>query len=120
MDTPSDESDFTVKWDGEWQITLEVFRDLGAAFYNLYHWHTAVSVADIGNVKCGATLQDSYAALRMVINELTANGKKVVILGGSHDVTLAQYQSYINENKIIDAVCRCTHRHGYGECITCR
>ncbi len=31
-DQPSDESDFTVKWDGEWQITLEVFRDLGAAF----------------------------------------------------------------------------------------
>ncbi len=29
---PSDESNFTVKWDGEWQITLEVFRDLGAAF----------------------------------------------------------------------------------------
>ncbi|MEY2703500.1 MAG: hypothetical protein RLY43_2139 [Bacteroidota bacterium] len=32
MDSPADESDFTVKWDGEWQITLEVFRDLGAAF----------------------------------------------------------------------------------------
>lgn len=29
---PDDESNFTVKWDGEWQITLEVFRDLGAAF----------------------------------------------------------------------------------------
>lgn len=29
---PHDESDFTVKWDGEWQITLEVFRDLGGAF----------------------------------------------------------------------------------------
>ena len=32
MKQPDDESDFTVKWDGEWQITLEVFRDLGAAF----------------------------------------------------------------------------------------
>jgi multidrug efflux pump subunit AcrB len=32
MDQPSDESNFSVKWDGEWQITLEVFRDLGAAF----------------------------------------------------------------------------------------
>ena len=32
MNQPNDESDFTVKWDGEWQITLEVFRDLGAAF----------------------------------------------------------------------------------------
>jgi multidrug efflux pump subunit AcrB len=29
---PTDESDFTVKWDGEWQITLDVFRDLGVAF----------------------------------------------------------------------------------------
>jgi multidrug efflux pump subunit AcrB len=29
---PSDESDFTVKWDGEWQMTLDVFRDLGTAF----------------------------------------------------------------------------------------
>lgn len=32
MEQPADESDFTVKWDGEWQITLEVFRDLGIAF----------------------------------------------------------------------------------------
>jgi multidrug efflux pump subunit AcrB len=32
MDQPTDESDFTVKWDGEWQITLDVFRDLGIAF----------------------------------------------------------------------------------------
>lgn len=32
MNQPTDESDFTVKWDGEWQITLEVFRDLGVAF----------------------------------------------------------------------------------------
>lgn len=32
MDQPTDESDFSVKWDGEWQITLEVFRDLGVAF----------------------------------------------------------------------------------------
>lgn len=29
---PTDESNYTVKWDGEWQITLEVFRDLGIAF----------------------------------------------------------------------------------------
>jgi multidrug efflux pump subunit AcrB len=29
---PESESEYTVKWDGEWQITFEVFRDLGAAF----------------------------------------------------------------------------------------
>ena len=29
---PVDTDDYSVKWDGEWQITLEVFRDLGIAF----------------------------------------------------------------------------------------
>jgi multidrug efflux pump subunit AcrB len=29
---PDYEDDFTLKWDGEWQITYEVFRDLGFAF----------------------------------------------------------------------------------------
>ncbi len=29
---PSDTQQYSVKWDGEWQITYEVFRDLGLAF----------------------------------------------------------------------------------------
>lgn len=32
LQQPQYEDEFTVKWDGEWQITLEVFRDLGIAF----------------------------------------------------------------------------------------
>ncbi|MBQ0739846.1 efflux RND transporter permease subunit, partial [Aquimarina celericrescens] len=31
-DIPVDTDDYSVKWDGEWQITLEVFSDLGIAF----------------------------------------------------------------------------------------
>jgi len=32
MKQPKFEDDYTIKWDGEWQITLEVFKDLGIAF----------------------------------------------------------------------------------------
>jgi len=32
LSQPEFEDNYTVKWDGEWQITLEVFRDLGMAF----------------------------------------------------------------------------------------
>lgn len=32
IEQPEFEDNYTVKWDGEWQITLEVFRDLGIAF----------------------------------------------------------------------------------------
>lgn len=75
------------------------------AFYNLFHWHKNVNVADVGNVKVGATLQDTYAALKTVVQELIELGKRVVIIGGSHDVTLAQYGAYANLEQIIEASC---------------
>lgn len=74
-------------------------------FYSLFQWHRDVQVADIGNVRPGATLQDSYAALKSVINELIRNGKRAVILGGSHDLTLAQYKAYADLDQIIEATC---------------
>lgn len=74
-------------------------------FYALYYWHPGVQVADVGNVKPGATLQDSYAALKSVINELLQHKKKVIILGGSHDLTIAQYQAYMDLEQIIEATC---------------
>jgi arginase family enzyme len=74
-------------------------------FYSLFHWHKDVHVADIGNVKPGATLQDSYAALKSVVNELIQHKKRVVILGGSHDLTLAQYEAYADLEQIIEVTC---------------
>src|SRR6187402_2879697 len=31
-------------------------------FYNLYYWHQDIKLADIGNVKIGNSLNDTYAA----------------------------------------------------------
>ena len=72
-------------------------------FYNLYHWHTDVKIADIGNIKPGASLDDTYSALQQVLSELSALEKKVVILGGSHDIMLAQYKVFAAQQKIIEA-----------------
>lgn len=74
-------------------------------FYELFYWHTQIRIADIGNIKSGATLKDTYAALTAVSKELIAIGKKVVVIGGSHDLTLAQYQTYASAKKIIEAAC---------------
>ena len=73
------------------------------AFYSLYYWHPDVMLADLGNVRQGASLADTYAALRAVTAELIEAGKTVVILGGSHDLTLAQYDAYKSLNRIIEA-----------------
>ncbi|HTQ65256.1 MAG TPA: formimidoylglutamase [Puia sp.] len=74
-------------------------------FYRLYYWHTDVKLADVGNIKTGATIADTYAAMKTVIMELIGIGKTVVILGGSHDLTLSQYNSYAVKKKIIEVTC---------------
>ena len=77
--------------------------EVRAAFYSLYHWHTDIKIADVGNIRIGKHLADTYAALKLVIAELTDAGKTVVILGGSHDLTLAQYYAYADKKQAIEA-----------------
>ncbi len=74
-------------------------------FFGMYYWHQDIHVADIGNVKAGSSFSDSYAALKTVISELIGDGKTVIVLGGSHDLTLAQYQAYADNKKLIEASC---------------
>jgi len=71
--------------------------------YQLYYWHKDVTIADLGNVKCGTSLADSYAALKTVVGELLQLDKIVIIIGGSHDNTLAQYYAYKDLKRIIEA-----------------
>jgi len=73
--------------------------------YLLNYWHTDVSIADIGNIKTGASLNDSYAAIKTVLAELFRQKKTVIILGGSHDITLAQYEAYKSLEQVVEATC---------------
>ena len=72
-------------------------------FYQLFYWHPDIKLADAGNIRSGATLADTYAALKTVLRELTGIGKTVVILGGSHDLALSQYYMYGDRKEIIEA-----------------
>ena len=74
-------------------------------FYSLFYWHADIKIADVGNIRTGALYTDSYAALKTVVQELIGDGKTVIILGGSHDLTLSQYQAYGAQKKLIEASC---------------
>ncbi len=71
--------------------------------YKLYNWHPDVSIADLGNIICGSSVSDSYAAIKIVTKELLQQGKTMVLLGGSHDLTLGQYFAYKDLNHLIEA-----------------
>lgn len=64
--------------------------------YSLFYWHESIKLADIGNIKQGSSYNDTLAALQTVIAEITSMGKTVFVIGGSHDLTLSQYNACKN------------------------
>lgn len=72
------------------------------AFYELYNWYPNIAIADLGNIVQGATLSDSRAALKVMLNELHKAGKIAILLGGSQDLTLQQYDVYRNAAQAVD------------------
>lgn len=71
--------------------------------YKLYNWHLGIKIADAGNIRRGAAIEDTRAALRTVLAELHEAGKTVIVLGGSHDLTLQQYEPYSKAKEMIHA-----------------
>jgi formiminoglutamase len=89
---------------GEFQNTNHT-NSIRKQFYSLYHWHNQIKIVDIGNIKTGEKLKDTYAAVKIVLSELFAANKTVIILGGSHDITLSQYKAYSHIKTRIEVTC---------------
>lgn len=103
-----DEADIVLVGCGE-QRGSALLHPSGAAnavrteLYSLYYWHQDVRLADVGNIRMGKSVNDTYAALKIVLHELILAGKTAIILGGSHDLTLSQYNAFADERRQIDA-----------------
>jgi arginase family enzyme len=56
--------------------------------YSLTTFPSDMHIVDLGNIKCGNELKDTYAAVKMVAEELSASGIRLLILGGSQELTV--------------------------------
>jgi len=71
-------------------------------FYKLFsHWNN-LHIADIGNIKRGHQIDDTYFALKEVVSELLKNNVVTMIIGGGQDITYANYLAYENIGRIIN------------------
>lgn len=72
--------------------------------YQLYPGNYEAKIVDLGNIKRGFEVEDTYFALSTVIAELINNNIIPVIIGGSQDMTYANYQAYEHLGQIINIV----------------
>jgi formiminoglutamase len=79
-------------------------RNIRNYFYNLFPGNYRTSIADLGDLRIGHSTQDTYFALSAVCSHLMENGIIPIILGGSQDLTYANYRAYEDLGQIINIV----------------
>jgi arginase family enzyme len=72
--------------------------------YKLFRGDYHPRIVDLGNIKQGHQIEDTYFALTAVISELLKNKTIPVILGGSQDLTFANYRAYESLGQVINVV----------------
>lgn len=72
--------------------------------YSLFpgNWH--VSIADLGNILPGNSLEDSYFALQKAVAELLKRNIIPVVIGGSQDLTYSLYRAYDGLEQMVNLV----------------
>lgn len=70
--------------------------------YKLYKQRYEINIADLGNIIRGVTMRDTYVALSKLVAELLRMKIVPIIIGGSHDLTYAQYGGYQELEEIIN------------------
>jgi formiminoglutamase len=75
-----------------------------AQFYTLHEGPYTTRIVDLGNIKAGATISDTYVALKMVVSELVKLNIVPIIIGGGQDLTYAQYLAYEPLEQKVDLV----------------
>jgi arginase family enzyme len=73
-------------------------------FYSLHQGSYNARIVDLGNIKAGNKVSDTYIAVKMVVSELIKKNILPVILGGGQDLTYAQYMAYEELEQKVDLV----------------
>lgn len=72
--------------------------------YQLHPGPYPLKLVDLGNIRNGFAVSDTYFALSSVVAELVSCNILPIILGGSQDLTYANYQAYQSLGQIINIV----------------
>ncbi|MEO1052140.1 MAG: formimidoylglutamase [Bacteroidota bacterium] len=72
--------------------------------FNLKKGYGTYKVIDLGNLRNGVTLEETYSRIREVCQILIESNVLPVLFGGSHDLDYGQYQAYDGLDKLISLI----------------
>ncbi|GGG31058.1 formimidoylglutamase [Pontibacter amylolyticus] len=84
----------------------EVFpaRAVRKKLYSLHKGTGRCNIVDLGNLRAGITLDDTYLRLKEIVEILVSHNTIPVIIGGSHDLEYGQYMGYEHLEQAVNMV----------------
>tara|TARA_B110001452_G_scaffold227905_1_gene203032 strand:- start:1183 stop:2352 length:1170 start_codon:yes stop_codon:yes gene_type:complete len=79
-------------------------NEIRKTFYSLYPGNWSVNIVDLGDLILGDTVADTYLAMQSIISALLKNNIIPIIIGGTQDLTYANYRSYDYLEKTVNIV----------------
>jgi arginase family enzyme len=80
------------------------FDEVRTAFYSLFPGNWTFDIADLGDLPTGATVEDTYFGLSQLVSQLIQKEIIPVIIGGSQDLTYANYRAYDKNASMVNIV----------------
>ncbi len=80
------------------------FIHLRRALYSLFPGNWYSNIADLGDILQGESVEDTYFAIRTTLTVLIEKKIIPIILGGSQDLTYANYRAYDNITPMVNIV----------------
>ncbi|MCB0434772.1 MAG: formimidoylglutamase, partial [Mangrovimonas sp.] len=80
------------------------FNEIRKTLYSLFPGNWKKSVADLGDINKGESVEDTYFALKTTISILLEKKIIPIILGGSQDLTYANYRAYDEHIPMVNVV----------------
>lgn len=73
-------------------------------FYNLFPGNWSKTIADLGDILPGNSVEDTYFAVQKVVSRLLKDKIIPIIIGGSQDLTYALYRAYDDLEQMVNLV----------------
>ena len=78
--------------------------EIRKAFYKLFPGNWLHVMADLGDIQKGASVEDTYFALIQIVSSLVNANIIPLIIGGSQDLTYANYRAYDKISSMVNIV----------------
>lgn len=79
-------------------------NDVRKEFYSLFPGNWPINLVDLGNIKKGNSIDDTYFALTQILSELLKSNIIPIIIGGGQDLTYANYRAYDQLEQTVNLV----------------